>query len=268
MHLTKTFGADPTFILTKEEARALCEFSSNDPTRLTLNSILLDAARGAAVATDGHRLARVLTAPGEKNDPNVSPETAPAMLPRDALLAAIKRTGRTESIAVTLLPDQQLAVGTLGECPLAQPPTAVVTVAARDAQFPPYEQVIPTTGDYTPCPAWGMAAEYLSAVKLVAAATCSPSGGVVVYPPANVLDPIRIEANGPALSAWTVVIMPMRVDDEVAFAKTSDAAFAARAAVAAPYEQARAKARREAEEAEEKRLQATAPKRSAGGRYR
>lgn len=268
MHLTKSFGSSPTFILTKEESRALCEFASNDPTRLTLNSILLDAARGSAVATDGHRMARVMTAQGEKDDPNVSPETEAAMLPRDALLAAIKRTGRGESIAVTLLPDQKLAVGTLGECPLAQPPTAVVTVAAREGHFPPYEQVIPAASDYTPCRAWGMNAEYLAAVKLVATATGSRGCGVVVYPPATDLDPIRFEANGPMLSAWTVVIMPMCVDDDTGFAKRSDAAFAERAAVAAPYEQARATARAEAEKAEKKRLQATAPKRSAGGRYR
>ena len=223
-----------TAIFTRAEAKALAAFASADETRLHLNAVLVDFATGAAVTTDGHRLAK-------SNSAACFDGAEPCLIPLDAWMRAIKACSKkTHGILV----QRAGAAVTLtaidpGHCPLrmfgsedgptaeALPQWALGAVQAnlRTVQFPPYEQVIPsadaqnaetwkgygdTAGTHPRTKTIGVNARYVGDCALVAIAAGNETGGVELHLPPGPLDPIVGKCEGPE-GSWTVVVMPMRI---------------------------------------------------------
>lgn len=225
-----------TAIFSKAEIKALAEFASKDTTRAHLNAVLVDFAKGSAVSTDGHRLAK-------SNSAACFADAPPCLIPLDAWERAgrlcrkashgvlVKRDG--DRVNLTAIDPGSFRLdmfgGPDGPEPEAMSRFALGSVEARcpDAQFPPYEQVIPNMGDqeaetYTDhstgdpvvkprTTVFGMNARYLGSLGLCAiAAGHARTEGVELHPGPGPLDPLLALCNGPD-GAWTVVVMPMRI---------------------------------------------------------
>lgn len=111
--------------------------SSSDETRPHLSGVLLEAAgeKARMVATDGHRLARVER---EWRGEGISP---PVLVPRRGVLE-IKRLLEGLSANTT-----SVGIGLHQGSIFVRAGDAVVSVKLSDAQFPPYEKVVPSEND-------------------------------------------------------------------------------------------------------------------------
>mgnify|MGYP001600396108 FL=1 len=219
-----------TAVFTRADAKALAAFASTDQTRQHLNCVLVDFARGAAVATDGHRLAKA-------NSAACFADAAPCLVPLDAWTRAIKacsksRCGilvRRAGAAVrldTIDPGNHVPLKSFGgeESPdVSLCSLATVETRSLDVQFPPYERVIPDMaaqhadtytgfgddkGEHPRAKAIGFNMRYLGDVQLTAeAAGCK---GAELHPGPGPLDPLVALCNG-SEGSWTVVVMPIRI---------------------------------------------------------
>jgi hypothetical protein len=203
------FILEGSFYLSKPELRALLAHASEDETRPHVCGVGFFPQKGAACATDGHRLA--LLECDEKSD------VAAFIVSRATLEAAMKACPAKGAIGVSR---ERLTVheaAALGPALSTIAPTMTLAVPPVLASFPPYEHIIP--GDYRgnadrePAPCFGVNARYLADVALCAAA-CEKIKGtsktlhephLVFYPPTGYLDPM-IATVGP----WLVLLMPAR----------------------------------------------------------
>ena len=208
--------------LSKAEILALCEFASKDETRPHLNAICLDPCGGKAITTDGHTLlvlalnAGAPTAPTDGVDESWLASQAPihktALLTRANALQAAKACLKEETVVITvpLDPNSPMVIAIRGKFGAIS--AVSFTVKRLNAQFPPYEQVVPKrreAGDVGGSAVVGVNCEYLARLQLVAKALeARGMGGKLAI--GGAYDPIRVDFDGHETSA-TVVIMPMRI---------------------------------------------------------
>lgn len=183
------------FTFTRNEIRALLQFSSKDETRAHINAVWFDPPNGRAVATCGHTCAIV------KN--GATSDTPSFLVARDDLERASKLLRRqSDRLEVYQAPDGvQLDVN--GGRALA--------VSAVDATFPPIDAVVPQRDEQALVVGrWKISGDYLGYLQLVQRA--AESCGIVCYPPPGELDPTlwRVESQAHACT-WTAVIMPVRI---------------------------------------------------------
>ena len=184
---------------TKAQLKALVAHASTDTTRPHVSSVYFNASEGAAVSTDGHRMA---VCEGEGRAPWTY------LVPRDAAETALRAKGAETFI---------LNVATFDVCAFDKANRKIATIPAEQPKngegkpvaFPPYRQVMSTPSDRGV--SQGCDARYLADVRLVAEAVPSSARtyGVVFHPGPGSLDPAIVKV-GP----WTVMIMPMRLGDE------------------------------------------------------
>ena len=203
MRITDT-GAE----ITKLEARALLAHASKDETREHLASIHVDPARGAVVATDGHRLALCNGA---------EPSACFAFsVPREAIERAQKASKPASMVRLTLRSDGRVDVAV--DLPNS---TLTETIAATEAndgrQFPPYQQIVPDRSAVQPATtALGFNAKYFGDMALcaVAAGLDKTTGvqflGSVPQDKNPELAPMLFTSTGPE-GTWSIVVMPMRI---------------------------------------------------------
>ncbi len=233
------FASKDIAAFTKAEVKALAAHASTDATRQHLNAVLVDFAAGAAVTTDGHRLAKC-------NSAQPFPDAEPCLIPLDAWERAGKlcrkacqgvivvREGQTARlVAVDQAPAaRDSAASFAAELAKGEPiplPFVLGTVECRqpDAVFPPYGQVIPgleaqgadtyesydkdDKGTKPRAKVFGMNTRYLGDIGLCAiAAGCERTMGAELHLGPGPLDPLLALCKGPE-GSWTVVVMPMRI---------------------------------------------------------
>lgn len=193
-----------TVEFTKSELRALLAHASDDETRPHVAAVYFDGRDKLAAATDGHRLA-VCVGEGEAR-------TWISLVPRAVLDTAVK-TAKAESFVL------HFAVRTIeafGKAPkfggntASRLATFTYDAPKDDAlSFPPFRQIM------TPAAANGVItgfnAEYLADLALVqrAAKETSNACGVLFCAPDALLAPAKC-----IIGSWTVMIMPMRVEND------------------------------------------------------
>jgi hypothetical protein len=207
---------DPnTAIFSCAEAKALAAFASTDAASTqALRSVCIDFARGAAVATDGHRLA--------KSNGAQSFAAAPQLLvPLPAWQQALKacsgkkRSGvvaRREDHGVELSvidagPYDLMSLGGSADCARLTLAT-IRTAPFVDDTFPDYERVIPELAPDRAISRFGVNPCYLADLHLVAKA----AGGsfIEVLPPPDEYTPLVVRAEG-SEGSWLVLVMPVRL---------------------------------------------------------
>lgn len=184
---------------TKAQLKALVAHSSTDVTRPHVCAVYFNAAEGAAVSTDGRRMA---VCEGEGRAPWTY------LVPREAAETALRAKGAETFI---------LNVATFDVCAFDKSNRKIAAIPAEQPKngegkplaFPPYRQVMGTPSERGV--SQGFNARYLADVRLVAEAVPSSARtyGVVFHPGPGSLDPAIVKV-GP----WTVVLMPMRLGDE------------------------------------------------------
>jgi len=190
--------------------KSVAPFMSDDPTRPHLASVLVELRSAPPalrlVASDGHTLARVTV-------PVVGLERADAM-PRGTLLAAadvkalIKALVHTRKTAT-----QAVAITVAGRSIEVRVEGATHRYTAMDAQFPPYEQVVPPLAPRG-TNAVGINPRYLAracdAIAALGRTPASVEAAVVVFGSGE-LDPVTVRYAEELVGEFLGVIMPMRV---------------------------------------------------------
>lgn len=208
-------------LFTKAEAKALAAHASTDKTRPHLNCVCIDFARGSAVATDGHRLAK-------SNFAASFAGAAQCLVPLAKWQRAIKACSKKNSgilverympgtrdhVTLTALEPGSLQLETLahpvdGPEDLSRWTLATIRAVCTEAKFPPYEQIIPSTEGRSPAAMLGINTHYLADLQLVALAAGERTMGVQVFLGAE-LDPVIFKSEGPA-GSWLAIVMPMRI---------------------------------------------------------
>jgi len=190
---------ETTWIFDKSELSALVKCASRDEGRVNLTTIALDADRGAAVSTDGHRLARCFASekPAAKGIAVISREDADILA---------KRARRGDEIAIR--PNCETAAVTLAG---AHGTIVSSEIKLQKVAFPPHDQVVPKYPHEKPA---GMVA--LNGASLAFAADLAKAIGTKVgqvrLHVGDELGPIMIKCerveDG---SRWEYVLMPMRI---------------------------------------------------------
>ena len=184
---------------TKAQLKALVAHSNTDATRPHVNAVYFNAAEGAAVSTDGHRMA---VCEGEGRAPWTY------LVPREAAETALRAKGAETFILSTASSDitaHDKSNRKIATIPAEQPKNG----EGKPVAFPPYRQVMGTPSERGV--SQGFNAAYLAGLKIVAEAVPSSARtyGVVFHPGPGSLDPAIVKV-GP----WTVVLMPMRLGAE------------------------------------------------------
>jgi DNA polymerase III subunit beta len=156
---THTIAAPVLLRLLGETAHAI----STDETRLHLNSLLVEVGEHGirCVSTDGHRLAW-------------SCHDDAAVLPAAKWLIPLKGAAELRRIAEAA-GDGELRFGVSGPALFVLSGDATTSIKLTDAQFPPYEQVIPKSSTAT---VRTDRAAFANAVRAVALAASDRTGGV------------------------------------------------------------------------------------------
>jgi DNA polymerase III sliding clamp (beta) subunit (PCNA family) len=203
----------PDLALQRGTLRAILEGAaltmSKDPTRPHMNGVLFefDQDQLTVTSTDGHRLTRTTayyfnghTLPGKKLS---------LLIPFDQVIRFIKALKCPTKVAdrgIELVVDGAITAEVDG---------AIHRLVPVDANFPPYEKVIPKERDKegtTGCNAINVSAKYLGDVAKAAKHLAGSPGGVR-WTVDGSRDPIRIDMhNQDAGTDTTIVIMPMRMD--------------------------------------------------------
>lgn len=225
-------------VLSREDAKALVAHASKDQTRLHMNGVCIDWSSGAFVATDGHRVAQVNSGatfiePMVREFPAPVPVATPhsdTLIPLEPLERATKlcrKKGQGVHIRVVeryvekrALPVQDITLTAVDPHPhtleifaeadapadLERFSLGAVTCQATDAQFPPWEQVLPSSEGRAPASMICMNTNYLADLVLVAIAAGNTRTGDIVMYAGGELDPVLFRANN-----WSVAIMPLRI---------------------------------------------------------
>jgi hypothetical protein len=208
---------DPnTAIFSCAEAKALAAFASTDADgHKALHSVCIDFARGAAVATDGHRLVK---SNGAQSFAGAAQLLVPLPPWQQALKACAgkKKSGvlvRRDAHDVALLaidagPYDLMSLGGSGDCARLTIAT-ILTEPVVDHTFPDYEQVIPELApDRAIAHRFGLNPCYLADLHLVAKA--AGRSFIEVLPPPDEYSPLVVRAQGYD-GSWLVLIMPTRL---------------------------------------------------------
>lgn len=180
---------------------------STDDSRLALNSILVEVSTTSIrlVATDGHRLIRIDVAGAESSG------KFSVQLTRESAMAWVKLTPpKIEGYKV------ELAAAKVGsvECMAISSSFGSTVMSSVDAQFPPYDQVIPTFDkSRKPAAAIAINAQYLGDIGAIGKQlTSDRTGRVELRLGTSDLDPIRLDIENPVGGfEATYVVMPMRL---------------------------------------------------------
>lgn len=175
---------------TKAQLKALVAHSSTDVTRPHVCAVYFNAAEGAAVSTDGRRMA---VCEGEGRAPWTY------LVPREAAETAMRIKGAETFILNPV--SQDLAAFDKVSHKIATIPATAPT----GATFPPYQHV--TSAPATSHARQGFNARYLADIRLVTDAVTDSAGRVRFYPAEGELDPAQFR-----VGRWTVYLMPMRLD--------------------------------------------------------
>lgn len=174
---------------------------SADETRAHLNSVLIDVADSACVATDGHRLA-VHEIPRNATDGEAFPRT---MLSREDVSRIVKAIGKKPIGQAEIVRDgANVTVRYFG---------VTLTMSAVDAAFPPWRQVMPSA-DSEADPGHGIALNpaYLADAAKSFDRAKRGTFAVVHCGKAQDLDPIRITSDDYPALTW--IVMPCRTAKE------------------------------------------------------